>query len=70
MPAELGQLSNLRSLRLNDNQLTGLYVGDARVATLFEPRVSPCLGSIPAELGQLSNLTCLFLEHNQLIGVV
>jgi Leucine-rich repeat (LRR) protein len=60
----------LRSLRLNDNQLTGLYVGDARVATLFEPRVSPsCLGSIPAGLGQLSNLQQLFLYNNKLTGL-
>ena len=40
IPAELGQLSNFKCLVLKDNKLTGVHVGDARVATLFKPRVS------------------------------
>ena len=60
IPAELGNLTNLRDVRLNSNQLSGpipAELGDlASLATLLlgGNRLS---GPIPAELGNLTNLT-------------
>ena len=67
---EVGQLLNLQVLAFNGNELTGLYLDDTRIATLFKTHVSPsCLGSIPAELAQLSNLEVLLIHKNQLAGL-
>jgi Leucine-rich repeat (LRR) protein len=70
IPAELGQLYNLKYLSVSHNKLTGLKIGDARVATIIYTHMSPhCLGSIPAELGQLSKLEDLNISFNQLAGL-
>ena len=67
---ELRQLSKLHSLDLSDNQLTGLQIGDAHIATLFKPHVSPsCMGSILVGLGELSKLHSLDLSDGQLTGL-
>ena len=67
---EVGQLLNLQVLAFNGNELTGLYLDDTRIATLFKTPCFPsCLGSIPAEVGQLSNLKKLCLDNNQLAGL-
>lgn len=60
IPAELGQLANLRLLGLAGNQLTGGIPADLGQLTnllaldLSENKLS---GALPAELGQLTNLT-------------
>ena len=63
IPAELCQLSSLKEMLLNNNNLSGKeYVqlqhdGDDTIA-----------GIIPAELSLLSTLTALFLNSNNLSG--
>ena len=73
IPADLGQLVNLETLSLSDNQLTGsippalgqlvnletLYLSDNQLT-----------GSIPPALGQLVNFGTLSLHNNQLTGSI
>ena len=61
IPAELGDLSSLTQLSLNNNRQ---YVRETRA---FEGGLT---GSIPPELGNLSSLTVLWLGGNQLTGPI
>lgn len=64
-PAELGQLVNLHTLDLCQNQLTGLPTELGQLANLHA--LNLCrnrLSSLPAELGQLTNLRGLLLDDN------
>ena len=61
IPAELGDLSSLTQLSLNNNRQ---YVRETRA---FEGGLT---GSIPPELGNLSSLTVLNLGGNQLTGSI
>ena len=71
IPAKLGQLAGLVSLRLGRNRLAGGIppalgnLGDLRMLALDGNLLT---GSIPPELGKLSRLTDLGLHGNRLIG--
>ena len=71
IPAELGQLAGLVSLRLGRNRLAGGIppelgsLGALRILALDGNLLA---GSIPPELGQLSSLADLWLQGNRLIG--
>ena len=70
---ELGGLSNLEQLSLDQNQLTGgIPAGLGGLANLESLYLheNQLTGSIPAELGDLSNLRTLRLDHNQLAGEI
>ena len=73
IPAELGSLTNLKWLYLNNNQLTGGIPAELGSLTNLERldlssnRLS---GEIPAELGSLTNLVRLWLGGNQLSGEI
>ena len=73
LPAELGNLPNLRQLHLSRTHLVGRIpkelgnLANLQRLTLSSNELS---GSIPAELGNLSNLTWLHLGDNQLIGSI
>ena len=75
IPAELGNLTNLNWLYLNNNQLTGsipVELGNlTNLQTELYARTSNQLtGEIPAELGSLTNLQSLWLRGNQLTGCI
>jgi Leucine-rich repeat (LRR) protein len=73
IPAELGNLSNLKSLGLYQNQLSGSIptelgnLSHLEYLSLNNNRLS---GSIPTELGDLSNLKSLSLHNNRLSGSI
>ena len=73
MPSELGDLSNLTSLILSSNQLSGTIpaeLGDlSNLGGLFLDW-NHLSGTIPTELGDLSNLEWLWLYRNQLSGPI
>lgn len=73
IPAELGNLSNLRKLTVINNRLTGII--PATMGNLSNLRQlwlgnNQLTGSIPAELGNLFNLRRLYLRNNQLTGTI
>ncbi len=74
MPWEhLTKLTELRALRIQDNQLSGSISPDlgklSKLQELFLGN-NQLSGSIPLELGELSNLRHLYLESNQLSGSI
>ncbi|RCJ41185.1 hypothetical protein A6770_08860 [Nostoc minutum NIES-26] len=67
LPAEIGQLSNLRELYLSNNQLTMLPAEIGQLSNLSRLDLSNNqLTTLPAEIGQLSSLSRLDLSNNQL----
>ena len=72
IPAELGNLSNLANLILDDNQLSGIPAGLGNLSNLGVLNVTgnQLSGTIPAEVGNLSNLKQLRLGSNQLSGTI
>ena len=71
IPAELGNLSNLETLRLHGNQLTGdipTELGNLSNLQGLSLGGNQLTGEIPTELGDLSNLQGLWLHGNQLTG--
>ncbi|MFZ3069884.1 MAG: hypothetical protein WA110_02010, partial [Anaerolineaceae bacterium] len=73
IPAELGQLTNLRELWLSDNQLSGAIpteLGNLTRLWYLELYSNQLSGSIPTELGSLTNLRELSLYDNQLGGAI
>jgi Leucine-rich repeat (LRR) protein len=77
IPFEIGQLRELRILRLNDNNLKGNssfrhldFCGDDDDNSLLNSKLHfpYLLGTIPLELGMLSNLSKLSLADNKLTG--
>ncbi|MBD2449294.1 leucine-rich repeat domain-containing protein [Nostoc sp. FACHB-152] len=67
LPAEIGQLVNLRSLDLSDNQLSSLPGEIGQLVNLQSLDLSDNqLSSLPGEIGQLVNLQSLDLRGNQL----
>ena len=73
IPSEIGNLTNLESLYLNNNQLTGLIPSEiGNLTNLTDLRLSSnqLTGSIPSEIGNLTNLERLWLNDNQLTGSI
>ncbi len=71
IPAELGQLAELKVLSLDRNRLTGgipAELAQLTQLTALSAHSNGLTGSIPAELGQLSQLTVLRLSGNRLSG--
>ena len=71
MPAELGNLSELKGLNLGSNQLRGAIppsLGNLSNLNLLYLWNNHLSGGIPPELGNLSNLTGLALQANDLTG--
>ncbi|MGQ4646768.1 leucine-rich repeat domain-containing protein [Lyngbya aestuarii] len=67
LPAEIGQLTNLKSLYLSGNQLSSLPAEIGQLTNLKSLYLSGNqLSSLPAEIGQLTNLKSLYLSGNQL----
>ena len=69
VPSELGSLSNLESLDLSSNELTGIPAELGNLETLFLG-FNELAGPIPGELGNLSNLKSLDLSSNRLTGTI
>ena len=73
IPKELGQLSDLRQLYLDDNQLTGTIPVElgrlSRLEWLYLDD-NQLTGPIPTGLGQFSDLQYLVLSNNQLTGPI
>lgn len=78
IPPELGALSELRELRLPNNNLTGKHfrfsggfasVVDYHTDSMDDPTIRCAFtGLIPKELGALSKLETLWLSRNDLTG--
>ena len=74
IPAELGNLTNLRELWLGDgNKLTGEIPSELGRLTRLEVLdlgLSELSGGIPAWIGNLGDLRLLYLDGNQLTGEI
>ena len=69
LPAELGDLAVLTTLKLSENQLTGTIPPElGNLANLTELNLwdNQLTGAIPAKLGDLPNLRSLILNNNDL----
>ena len=73
IPWQLGNLSELRQLRIKSVPFTGSIppeLGNLTNLINLHLSGSQLTGSIPPELGNLTNLTDLTLSHNQLTGSI
>ena len=67
LPPEIGQLTNLTSLYLHDNQLTTVPPEVGQLTNLKTLDLSHNqLTTVPSEIGGLTNLTSLDIDNNQL----
>ena len=73
IPKEIGKLTNLQELYLNNNQLLGKIpkeigkLTNLQYLNLYNNQLS---GEIPKEIGKLINLKYLVLTNNQLLGEI
>ena len=73
IPVELGQLTALTKLDLDQNQLTGTIpteLGQLSALTKLDLYNNQLTGTIPSQLGLLTALTLLELHENQLTGTI
>ncbi len=67
LPAEIGQLTNLKVLDLSHNSLSSLPAEIGQLTNLtYLSLINNSLSNLPAEIGQLTNLTELDLSYNSL----
>ena len=70
LPAEIGRLSALRQLNLEDNQLTSLPAEIGQLTSLEWLRLDGnLLMSVPAEIGQITSLRGLWLSDSRLTSL-
>jgi internalin A len=70
VPPEIGQLTNLRTLRLDGNRLTSLPPEMTRLTNLQELQLeNNQLTALPPEIGRLTRLRSLSLAGNQLTAL-
>ena len=70
LPAEIGQLDNLKTLYLSGNSLSSVPAEIGQLTNLMDLYLnSNSLSSVPAEIGQLTNLMDLYLNSNSLSSV-
>ena len=73
IPSELGNLTNLTSLKVTGNRLTGAIpseLGNLTNLQRLDLRYNRLTGAIPSELGNLANLQHLSLNDNRLTGAI
>jgi len=73
IPPEIGNLTNLTNLLLNDNQLTGSIpseIGNLTNLTNLLLNDNQFTGSIPSAIGNLTSIYKLSLHDNQLTGEI
>ena len=73
IPAKIGDLVDLRSLRLDDNQLSGSIpttLGSLEHLAALWLNDNQLTGTLPAEFAQLDSLSGLWIGNNRLTGVV
>ena len=73
IPPEIGNLTNLMALALDNNQLTGSIppeIGNLTNLSVLSLSINQLSGTIPPEIGNLTNLTTLSLPYNQLTGSI
>ena len=71
IPTEIGNLTNLQYLNLNENELyCSIPPEIGNLINLLEININEnnLLGIIPAEIGNLSNLKKIYLDQNRLSG--
>ena len=73
IPPEIGNLTNLEILSLQNNDLTGEIpseIGNLTNLTHLFLNNNQLTGEIPSEIGNLTNLETLYLAQNQLTGSI
>ena len=73
IPAEIGNLTNLKVLRLQDNDLSGpipAEIGNLTNLEQLQLQNNSLSGTIPPEIGNLTNLEHLYLYKNDLTGSI
>ena len=73
IPSEIGNLTSLRDLELDDNQLSGTIpseIGNLTSLRDLELDDNQLSGTIPSEIGNLTSLSTLWLFDNQLSGPI
>ena len=73
IPAELGNLSDIKILNFSENGLTGAIppeLGNLPTLRRINLARNKLTGTIPPELGNLPELNLLYLQENQLSGAI